>query len=138
MTYPVQKTDQAWQAELAAKSAEPLAFEVTRQGVTERPHTGQYDQHWASGSYACICCNQKLFDSESKFDAGCGWPSFSWAASDGSIEERRDLSHALVRVETVCSNCGAHLGHVFPDGPHTDVHPTGLRYCINSAALTFI
>ena len=100
--------------------------------ATERPYTGKYEQHWADGSYHCVCCGAKLFESGTKFDAGCGWPSFSLAIP-GAIEERRDLSHGMVRVETVCANCGAHLGHVFPDGPA----PTGLRYCMNSASLEF-
>ncbi len=137
MTYPVQKTSAQWQAELAAKDAEAVAFQVTRHAATERPYTGKYEQHWENGSYACICCGHKLFDSETKFDAGCGWPSFSKAASDNAIEEKRDTQHGMVRVETVCANCGAHLGHVFDDGPRNAQHTTGLRYCMNSASLAF-
>ena len=124
MPYPVQKTDAQWQALLIEKGAEPTAFQVTRQAATERPFSGKYETHWADGSYHCICCGNKLFDSSTKFDAGCGWPSFSLAIP-GAIKEIRDTSHGMVRVETVCAQCGAHLGHVFPDGP-TD---TGLRYC---------
>jgi len=137
MTYKIQKTNAEWQAELEAKGAEPVAFQVTRHAATERPYTGKYEQHWESGSYACMCCGHKLFESETKFDAGCGWPSFSKAASDDAIKEIRDVSHGMVRVETVCSNCGAHLGHVFNDGPRNAQHTTGLRYCMNSASLAF-
>ena len=132
MTHPVQKTDAQWLELLAAKGAERGAFEVTRHAATERPFSGKYERHWEDGSYHCICCGATLFESGTKFDAGCGWPSFSQAVP-GAITEKRDLSHGMVRVETVCANCGAHLGHVFPDGS-TD---TGLRYCMNSASLDF-
>lgn len=128
--FPVQKTDAEWRALLAEKSAEPSAFQVMRQAHTERPFTGKYDQLWADGSYHCMGCGNTLFDANTKFDAGCGWPSFS-ESIPGAITEIRDSSHGMVRVETVCSQCGAHLGHVFDDGP-TD---TGLRYCMNSASL---
>lgn len=132
MTYPVQKTDAEWKALLAEKDAERGAFEVTRHAATERPYSGKYEAVWAAGSYHCICCGNKLFDSATKFDAGCGWPSFSLAVP-GAIREIVDRSHGMSRTETVCAQCGAHLGHVFPDGP-TD---TGLRYCMNSASLDF-
>lgn len=130
MTYPIKKTDAEWQALLARKGAEPGAFSITRRAQTERPFSGKYEQMWADGRYHCVCCGNQLFDAATKFDAGCGWPSFSLAVA-GAITEITDRSHGMVRVETVCSQCGAHLGHVFEDGPA----PTGLRYCMNSASI---
>lgn len=132
MTFPIEKTEAQWKALLAEKGAEPVAFEVTRRAATERPFSGKFETHWADGSYHCMCCGAELFDSDHKFDAHCGWPSFSLAIP-GAIREITDLSHGMKRVETVCAQCGAHLGHVFEDGP-TD---TGLRYCMNSASLDF-
>ena len=132
MSFQTQKTETEWQTHLQEKNAEPGALQVTRYAATERPFTGKYNAHWADGSYHCICCGNKLFDSGTKFDAGCGWPSFSQAVP-GAIKEVVDQSHGMKRVETVCAECGAHLGHVFEDGP-TD---TGLRYCMNSASLDF-
>jgi peptide-methionine (R)-S-oxide reductase len=133
MTSPLPQTDAEWRAHLVAKGAEPVAFEVTRHAATERPFTGKYDSQWQKGHYRCICCDAKLFSSETKFDAGCGWPSFYQAAQEGAILDRVDRTHGMVRVESVCAQCGAHLGHVFEDGPQ----PPGLRYCMNSASLDF-
>jgi peptide-methionine (R)-S-oxide reductase len=132
MTFKTQKSDEQWKALLAEKGAEPVAYQVTRHASTERPFTGKYESHWADGSYHCMCCEAKLFDSGTKFDAHCGWPSFSLAIP-GAIKEITDRTLGMVRVETVCAECGAHLGHVFDDGPSE----TGLRYCMNSASLNF-
>ncbi len=126
--YKVRKTDAEWREQL-----DPMQYQVTRHAATERPFTGRYWDHWHDGRYDCVGCGTPLFRSETKFDAGCGWPSY-WEPINGEVVERVvDRSHGMVRVEVRCSNCGAHLGHVFPDGPQ----PTGERYCINSAALNF-
>jgi peptide-methionine (R)-S-oxide reductase len=110
-----------------------LQFHVTQEKGTERAFSGQYAAHSAPGTYSCICCGTELFESEKKFDAGCGWPSFWLPLAGERIHQHRDLSHGMVRTEVTCARCGAHLGHVFDDGPE----PTGLRYCINSASLGF-
>jgi peptide-methionine (R)-S-oxide reductase len=129
MRRKIDKTDAQWSEVLS-----PLEFQVTRKKATERAHSGAYWDFFEHGQYQCTCCGSPLFDSEHKFDAGCGWPSFDRAAAEENIETARDFSHGMARTEVLCSQCGAHLGHVFDDGPA----PTGLRYCINSAALKFI
>ena len=125
----VQKTEAEWRAQL-----DPMQFEVTRHGATERAFTGKYADHWQEGVYHCVGCNAPLFDSGTKFDAGCGWPSYFEPLRGEIIDRVVDRSHGMVRVEVRCQDCGAHLGHVFPDGPE----PTGERYCINSASIAFV
>jgi peptide-methionine (R)-S-oxide reductase len=126
--YPVKKTDEEWRKELS-----PMQYEVARHAATERPFSGAYWNHWDDGNYQCVGCGEALFESKTKFDAGCGWPSYSEAVNADVIERIRDETHGMVRVEVRCKQCGSHLGHVFPDGPE----PTGERFCINSAAIDF-
>lgn len=112
----------------------PEQFRITRRAGTERPFSGEFCDHFESGYYACVGCDEPLFASTQKFESHCGWPSFSTPLAKEKIEERRDTSHGMTRVEVLCDHCGAHLGHVFEDGPP----PTGLRYCINSLSLKFV
>ena len=108
-------------------------FEVCFRSATEPPFSGKYNDHKGAGTYRCVACETHLFESTDKFNSGSGWPSFTNPANDLAIESHEDSSHGMIRTEVKCSGCGAHLGHVFPDGPR----PTGLRYCINSLSLKF-
>jgi len=129
--YPVQKTDAEWREQL--DQAHPLAYQVARQAGTERAFTGAFWDHWDQGRYLCVGCGTPLFASDTKFDAGCGWPSYYEPLDNEVVERIVDHSHGMVRVEVRCKACGSHLGHVFPDGPE----PTGERFCINSVSLKF-
>ncbi|MCX7865737.1 MAG: peptide-methionine (R)-S-oxide reductase MsrB [Limisphaera sp.] len=128
MDFPIKKTDAEWRAQLT-----PEQYRILRQKGTEPAFSGAYWNHKEKGVYRCAGCGAVLFTSDTKYDSGCGWPSYYAPASPDAIVQQPDYSHGMIRTEVLCAKCGGHLGHVFPDGPR----PTGLRYCINSAALRF-
>jgi peptide-methionine (R)-S-oxide reductase len=125
--YPLHKTEEEWLEQLG-----PDRYRILREKGTERPFTGEYNMHKEEGSYSCGACNEQLFESSTKFDSGCGWPSFD-ESIPGKVEYIRDTTLGMIRTEILCANCGSHLGHVFNDGPTK----TGQRYCVNSASIDF-
>ena len=129
MTDPKNISEAEWRERLT-----PEQYHVLREAGTERAFTGQYDKHYEEGTYACAGCGTVLFESDAKYNSGCGWPAFTKPAEGDKIEERRDISHGMIRTEVLCAECGGHLGHVFPDGPRDQ---GGMRYCINSLSLDF-
>ncbi len=128
--YPVNKSESDWKKELT-----PLQYSILRGKNTEYPFTGEYDNLFEEGTYVCAACGNELFKSKDKFNSGCGWPAFSLPFEKGSVVQKPDSSHGMMRTEILCAQCGGHLGHVFNDGPE---EKGGLRYCINSGALKFI
>ncbi|MBN8567941.1 MAG: peptide-methionine (R)-S-oxide reductase MsrB [Flavobacteriales bacterium] len=127
MSYKIQKTEEEWKAQLGLEK-----YKILRQKGTEFPHTGQYNLHFEKGTYCCAGCGEALFESSTKFNAHCGWPSFDQSIP-GKVEYIKDTSHGMIRTEILCSSCGGHLGHVFDDGPTE----TGIRYCVNSLSIDF-
>ncbi len=129
MSEPKATTEAEWREKLT-----PEQYHILREKGTERAFTGEYDKHYKDGEYFCAGCGTKLFESDAKYNSGCGWPAFTKPAEGEAVAEHRDTSHGMIRTEVTCSHCDGHLGHVFPDGPP---EAGGLRYCINSAALDF-
>ena len=129
MSEKTELTDAEWRAKLT-----PGQYHILREAGTERAFTGKYDKHYDAGEYMCAGCGTRLFDSDAKYNSGCGWPAFTRPSESDMVEERRDISHGRIRTEVLCAKCGGHLGHVFPDGPPEE---GGMRYCINSASLDF-
>jgi peptide-methionine (R)-S-oxide reductase len=128
--FDINLSDEEWQIKLT-----PEQYYVLRNKGTEKPFTGKFEDHWDTGVYTCAGCGNELFQSSSKFDAGCGWPSFYEALDKSKIHEKVDYTHGMTRMEIMCAQCGGHLGHVFNDGPK---NKTGLRYCVNSLSLDFV
>ena len=128
MEYKIKKSEEDWKKELTEEE-----YRVLRKKGTERAFSGEYNLHFEDGLYKCQACGNPLFKSDSKFESGCGWPSFDDQISEDAIVTERDTSHGMIRTEILCGNCGSHLGHVFDDGPTS----TGLRYCVNSVSINF-